>query len=52
MAAKRTFQPKKGRAAKVHGFRVRSRTKNGQSVLKRRRDKGRRRVSVQAKKLK
>ncbi len=50
--SKRTYQPKKARRAKVHGFRVRSRTKNGQTVLKRRRVKGRTRVSVQAKKLK
>lgn len=52
MASKRTYQPKKARRAKVHGFRVRSRTKDGNSVLKRRRLKGRRRVSVQLKKLK
>ncbi len=52
MASKRTFQPKKARRAKVHGFRVRSRNKDGRTVLKRRRDKGRKRVSVQAKKLK
>jgi large subunit ribosomal protein L34 len=49
---KRTFQPKKARRAKVHGFRVRSRSKNGLSVLKRRRQQGRKRVSVQAKRLK
>lgn len=46
---KRTHQPKKARRAKVHGFRVRSRTTAGQNVLKRRRAKGRKRISVQAK---
>jgi large subunit ribosomal protein L34 len=47
---KRTYQPKKARRAKVHGFRVRMRSRSGRKVLKRRRDMGRRRVSVQAKK--
>lgn len=50
--SKRTYQPKKARRAKVHGFRVRSRTSDGLAVLKRRRQQGRKRVSVQAKKLK
>ncbi|MFH1253059.1 MAG: 50S ribosomal protein L34 [Candidatus Uhrbacteria bacterium] len=47
---KRTYQPKKATRAKVHGFMARMATSAGRKTLKRRRDRGRKQVSVQAKK--
>ncbi len=41
-----TYQPKKRKRAKTHGFLVRSRTKTGKKVLSRRRQKGRKKLAV------
>ncbi len=41
-----TYQPKKRKRAKTHGYLVRTKSKNGKKVLLRRRRKGRAKLTV------
>ncbi len=43
---KRTYQPKKRRRARVHGFRARMQTRGGRNVIRTRRAKGRHQLAV------
>lgn len=44
--SKRTWQPKKVKRLRSHGFLARMATKGGRDVIKRRRSKGRKMLSV------
>ena len=43
---KRTWNPKKKRSARKHGFRSKRRSKGGKKLLARRRAKGRKKLTV------
>ncbi|HEY4500741.1 MAG TPA: 50S ribosomal protein L34 [Candidatus Paceibacterota bacterium] len=44
--SKRTYQPKKRKRAKTHGFRVRSKTSSGRKIVQKRRRIGRKRLTA------
>ena len=46
LVSKRTYQPNNRRRHKVHGFRLRMRTRAGRAILNQRRRKGRKSIAV------
>lgn len=46
MSTKRTYQPKKRKRARTHGYRARQGSASGLKVLQRRRRKGRKQLTV------
>jgi large subunit ribosomal protein L34 len=52
MSTKRTYQPKKRRRARVHGFRARMKTHGGRKVIQSRRRKGRHSLAPSARHVK
>ncbi|HEX9008585.1 MAG TPA: 50S ribosomal protein L34 [Patescibacteria group bacterium] len=46
MSTKRVYQPKKMKRVRTHGFRAKMATHDGRNVIKRRRAKGRAKLSV------